>query len=1179
MANSRILRHKMARRALLLTSAAAFGLTVTPAAHAQTSGTATPDFALNTAQDAPTVSLNIAQVGPVIAADAPGIKVPTPDELINQPQIVVEGPGLGYSTAPGQPGSIYDNAVDVTGVGQFYRADGFVCSGTLINPRTVIFAAHCVNDVDTADWGAATGGIPAAFSFKASAVGGLIDWINAGYNTVASSYVYNVNQIVWNPESTARSEDLGFLQGDVALATLDTPASNVPTWALLFSPLPAPGTIDSSAGTGYHVTVNGYGVTGYGNGPLASGVDFRRRAAENMIGILGSLSDRDNALFGTLLGFYNTPDTTYLQNLYQLDFDDPTRQNPYDFNIFRDDAQNPEGITAGGDSGGPLILDQTFAQQVVIGVLSGGSRYYGNQAFSTYGTSSFYQPLYLFWDWIAANSSYRYTTAKAGDGQWTDPNHWVTALDPNFMVIVDGQLVNGLPTTPGAGAFGTDTATKFGQVCDGSSYCVDLTTGEVVQYDSWGNVTQGGNQNTIGSTVSNGLTYVGGLTADNTAQGGAGAVSQAQQQGLPAGTLQNGLPGGSGYVPNNQDPDPVAGVRAYYFDVTLGANGKTTLSNADIVVDKLTILGTGTTLNVASTGTLYSLIDINQVAGVVNVDGAIGTNGDYTLLSGLVSGKGSIWTPYFTSIGGMIAPGSDTAVGTLTFHGNAILASATTTYIKLGASGTSDRIAAQATFVDQQGVPYDGIVDLGGTLVFGGVSSGLVRDGNHYTIVTAQGGVSGHFDQVLPISAILKPVLTYTAYNVQVDVKAGLYADVVDHAAPVQTAYAQLLDQNRVQYSKYADLYGALDLYDATSIRNTLNGLAPRAQNAVGEMGIAATGALSTFFRNRLNTVSGGDTGGTLAMNGQPLQLAALAINAQPGAAPVMSDAGNGMVVKDDALPGGLSVYLSGGYIEGDGAGLPIATPNGRNNFDGYFIAGGLEGAVGDSATIGFGLGYANLDGKTVVGSDSAKGKLYQGTLYAVANLGGVKLDAQASAGAYETDTARSTSLAGTAYRLTANDRAFTFGAELGVGKVLQKGTVAFVPRASLRYNLIDFGKTAEKGGGPALQYDLGKFESVEGRAGFSVSGKVGMVKPYLSANYVHDFKKRAGAFGANFVGGTGPDAIFGLAGTDQDWAELSGGFTITASKKVDASFSAESSAFRSDVMSQTYRASVTIRF
>ena len=40
-------------------------------------------------------------------------------------------------------------------------------------------------------------------------------------------------------EPAARS----FLYGDVALATLDTPAANIPTWALLFSPLPDPGAI------------------------------------------------------------------------------------------------------------------------------------------------------------------------------------------------------------------------------------------------------------------------------------------------------------------------------------------------------------------------------------------------------------------------------------------------------------------------------------------------------------------------------------------------------------------------------------------------------------------------------------------------------------------------------------------------------------------------------------------------------------------------------------------------------------------------------------------------------------------------------------------------------------------------------------------------------------------------
>jgi subtilase-type serine protease len=54
-------------------------------------------------------------------------------------------------TTPPPTGS-FDSLVDITGVGQVVvRPDqaGFVlglCTGTLINPRTVIFAAHCVND-------------------------------------------------------------------------------------------------------------------------------------------------------------------------------------------------------------------------------------------------------------------------------------------------------------------------------------------------------------------------------------------------------------------------------------------------------------------------------------------------------------------------------------------------------------------------------------------------------------------------------------------------------------------------------------------------------------------------------------------------------------------------------------------------------------------------------------------------------------------------------------------------------------------------------------------------------------------------------------------------------------------------------------------------------------------------
>jgi hypothetical protein len=44
----------------------------------------------------------------------------------------------------------------------------------------------------------------------------------------------------------------------------------------------------------------------------------------------------------------------------------------------------------------------------------------------------------------------------AGNGNWENPNHWVTLLDPAYRIInAQGQVVNGLPTTPQLGLGGT----------------------------------------------------------------------------------------------------------------------------------------------------------------------------------------------------------------------------------------------------------------------------------------------------------------------------------------------------------------------------------------------------------------------------------------------------------------------------------------------------------------------------------------------------------------------------------------------------------------------------------------------------------------------------------------------------------------------------------------------------
>jgi hypothetical protein len=450
------------------------------------------------------------------------------------------------------PTGLLDDGAGVTGIGQMAIDVGGgsvdLCTGTLINPRTVIFAAHCVNARPAADYGSARGGVALSFGFGTDNLTAVVEWLGNGgapeaHRTNAAQALFNVEQVWYDPRSLALGPQERFLQADIALATLDTAAAGIPTWALLFSPLTAP----------QQALLVGYGGRGTGaSGDI--GIDFRRRAAENMVSLLGSLDDVDRALIGFSPGVHP-------QSLYQLDFDDPAFGTPqasaFDFNLFGGQALAREGITASGDSGSPLIIDKG------------------------YGTSTFYQPLFLFWDVIVANNPYRYATNRPGVGDWTDPAHWVQQMDPNYTVLQNGQLRTGLPGTRAQGVSG-DTV-KFGQVCS-FDHCEQLS-------------------------------------------GNPGASQSAQP--IPGG------PGSTGFVPDN-----MAGTRAAqarYYDVTLSAPGLTRLA-ADIEIDRLTLDG-ATILDVRKGGSLTVVGDFFQRLGWTNIDGAVRT-GEALFVDGVLSGSG-----------------------------------------------------------------------------------------------------------------------------------------------------------------------------------------------------------------------------------------------------------------------------------------------------------------------------------------------------------------------------------------------------------------------------------------------------------------------------------------------------------------------------------------------------------
>jgi subtilase-type serine protease len=1069
------------------------------------------------------------------------------------------------------PSDIIDGS-DVNGVGIMYRDDGFVCTGTLINPRTVIFAAHCVNDQASTDYSTVNGGVPVAFAFQNDARPGLINWISNNYQTNTALSVYNVNHIAYNPESLDPPA-LSFLYGDVAMATLDTPAADVPTWTMLFSALPAPDAISDTTGTGYHVTVTGYGRSGSGTTGNSYGIDFRRKTAENFLGMLGSLDDVDTFLFGGGGG--------YTQNLYQTDFDDPERENPFDFNAFKDDALPNEGNTAGGDSGGPLILDQSFDEKTILGVLSGGSRYFFEQPESSYGGTSFYQPLYLFWDWIAQNNPYRYATAKSGDGKWSDPDHWVTALDPNYRIIdSNGALVNGVPSSPGAGAFGADDAQKFGQLCyqptDGSdNICYDVGTdtlivnGEPVSDSTevaaaTGDKTVTNNKGKVDfiERSPNGTSAALTATVQPQAEGEVGATA------LPDATLANGLPGATGFVPDNIDPVASQDIVGRYYDVTLSAAGTTTL-DMDAAVDRLTISGMEAALDVTSAGSLTSQMDIAHLTGVVNVDGMVESKGDYFLLAGLLSGGGTVRAPYLTNVMGTIAPGGIGSVGTLSIEGNAILASGSTLHVDLGANGASDLLAVKTTEMGD-----DGVASVGGAVVFGATGGTRLRYGDSYTFLTAEGGVEGSFTSPAPLSAILKPVLSYTDKAVRMRIDAGLYADVVNGASVTQTSFAQLLDQNRSLYANHANLYGEADLLSVEAIQASFEAMAPRTETLKTSMSEVLNDNMARFYRDRLTKLDGGAMGGTLTMTGQPLQLAAASLNNMD----LGMDQGSGdSVTREGVLPDDMSAFLAGGYIDGKAQPMRSITPMGRDRFDGWYMALGVEKAFGDTGVIGLSASFSELKGNTAA-SDWGRARLYQGTVYGAFDLGGLKLDAVGSAGTLATRSRRAFAVGMTPYTLYGSDQELALSGEIGLSKALGGDAFSIVPRAAIRGAYISSGNLAEYGGDAALVIQRRAIQSAQGRLGATAKANRGGFKPYLTANYVHEFRDQPAFLQANLIGGTGPLAPFALGGQDKNWAEIGGGLTVTTGN-VDISLSADTTAWRSDVEYQSYRASLKFRF
>ncbi|MDC7786467.1 autotransporter domain-containing protein [Rhodoplanes sp. TEM] len=204
--------------------------------------------------------------------------------------------------------------------------------------------------------------------------------------------------------------------------------------------------------------------------------------------------------------------------------------------------------------------------------------------------------------------------------------------------------------------------------------------------------------------------------------------------------------------------------------VTVAAGGSATLDGLTTFTNTasgLISLGAGSSLNLIGTtfyneGVLSIAAGASLTATTVQVDGTLNVNGtvDGAVVvgeTGTLNGSGTIGDTIVTS-GGTVAPGN--SIGTLTVAGTYTQWASTTYAVEIGANGTSDLIHATGT-ADIQG----------GTVAV--TTYGIATVGTRYTILTADGGVTGTYDAVAnggAVSAFATATLDYDSTNVYLDV-------------------------------------------------------------------------------------------------------------------------------------------------------------------------------------------------------------------------------------------------------------------------------------------------------------------------------------------------------------------------------------------------------------------------
>ncbi|MGR7996739.1 autotransporter domain-containing protein [Xanthobacter sp. ZOL 2024] len=509
--------------------------------------------------------------------------------------------------------------------------------------------------------------------------------------------------------------------------------------------------------------------------------------------------------------------------------------------------------------------------------------------------------------------------------------------------------------------------------------------------------------------------------------------------------------------------------------------------------------------------------------------------------------------------GGVVAPGAVGAAGTLVVGGDVRFAAGSSYQVSASTLGTVDLIAATGT----------ASVDAGSSLVLS-AAPGSLTWGTRYTVLSADGGVSGSFGSLESTTSYL--FLTPTMGADANDIYVALARNDVSLASYATTANQRAVARSLDRFGAGATP-GASSLYDAVVgqasapvVRTAFTQLAGDVHATVPGVLFNENTLVNDTLLGRLRQADSAGTGGAAAALGFGGPVSAYA-DAAPQAGPFNA-------LSTPARPSG---PVLNAWAQGYGQWLNASSgPMSADTHLGGALVG-LDATFGASV-VGAAVGYSSSS--TSTGGASADADTVRLAVYGGTAFDAVKLRAGADIGWSSISTARYVALTGERPQADYDGTSANLFGE--VAYAVTAGPVAFEPFAGFGWSYVDLDGFTETGAPVAGLTATGTSASTPySTLGVRAAGLVSLggssLTPHASVGWRHAFGDVAPEATLVFLStGTGFSAAGVPVATDS--LVVGAGLDMTLAKGVTLGL-AYDGAFGDGVTSNAGRGVLQVRF